>query len=478
MNDPMTAGQMTQADIPDGETVRFSEVVASFTYALDMTEGQPPGHCLRACRIGMEIGHVLNLSRQDLWNLYYAILLKDAGCSSNAARLFELYAADDRTTKKNFKTVDTDSLLQVARFVFSNTAMGHPLREKIGKIVNLAVHGEDLATEMFMARCERGAHIATEMGFNDDIAQAIRCLDEHWNGKGRPRGLKKEEIPLFSRIALLAQVADVFSYDGTPGKALQEIRKRSGSWFDPEIVDAFSRVAGSSRLWEEPASERLENQVMELEPMEFSQPADADRLDRVARAFGKIIDAKSPYTYGHSQRVGDFTYAMARGLGLTQPHSRWVRRGGFLHDLGKLGISNTILDKPGRLSGEEYELVKNHARYTEEILIRIGVFKTLSFIAGAHHERLDGGGYPRGLRAETIPVETRIISIADIFDALTEDRPYRKALSDDQAFSIMQDMRDKALDSRILDLFMDWRKSGGSLPSHESPDISRSAPTR
>ncbi len=459
MEDLEKAGIQWKADKTEEKSFRFSEVVASFTYALDMTEGQPPGHCLRSCRIGMEIGRHLSLSSQELWNLYYAILLKDAGCSSNAARLFELYSADDRTTKKNFKTVDTDSLLQVAKFVFSNTAMGHPLREKIGKIIHLAMHGEDLATEMFMARCERGAHIATEMGFNDEIAHGIRCLDEHWNGKGRPRGLKEEEIPLLSRIALLSQVADVFSFDENPGRAREEIKRRRGTWFDPELVDAFDHVSKNLLLWEELSSPNLEESVLEMEPLEYSRPADDDRLDQVSRAFGKIIDAKSPYTYGHSQRVGDFTYAMSKELGFSEAHSRWVRRGGFLHDVGKLGISNTILDKPGRLSGEEYEMVKNHARYTEEILIRIGVFRTMSFIAGAHHERLDGGGYPRGLRADRIPVETRIITIADIFDALTEERPYRKALSDDQAFSIMEDMRNTALDSRILDLFLDWRKS-------------------
>ena len=459
MEDLEKTGVRPDNSFKTGRAVRFSEVVASFTYALDMTEGQPPGHCLRSCRIGMEIGRHLNLSSRDLWNLFYAILLKDAGCSSNAARLFELYSSDDRITKKNFKSVDTDSLLQVAKFVFTNTAMGHPLREKIGKIVNLAMHGEDLATEMFMARCERGASIATEMGFNDEIAHGIRCLDEHWNGKGRPRGLREEEIPLLSRIALLSQVADVFSYDGTPGRAIEEIRKRRGTWFDPALVETFDRVSRNLALWEELSSPDLESIVMEMEPLEHALPADEDRLDQVSRAFGKIIDAKSPYTYGHSQRVGDFTYALSKELGLPEDRCRWVRRGGFLHDVGKLGISNTILDKPGRLSGEEYEMVKNHARYTEEILVRIGVFQELSFIAGAHHERLDGGGYPRGLRAEKIPVETRIITIADIFDALTEERPYRKALSDDQAFSIMEDMRDTALDSRILDLFLDWRKS-------------------
>ncbi len=440
----------------------YADVVASFTYALDLTEGQPPGHCLRSCVIGMAIGRKLGLSPEELWVLYYSILLKDAGCSSNAARLFELYAYDDRTTKKDFKTVDTDSLFQVAKFVFTHTAMGHPLREKIRKIVHLVKNGEALATEMFMARCERGAHIALEMGFNEDIAHAIRCLDEHWNGFGRPRGLREREIPLSSRIALLSQVADVFSYEATEEDALLELKKRRRTWFDPDVVDAFESVCRDKEFWVAMKSGQWEQHVRHLEPVGFSQVADEDRLDAIARAFGKIIDAKSPYTYGHSERVGNYTIAIAREMGLEEDRCRWIRRGGFLHDLGKLGVSNSILDKPGRLEGEEYALVQKHARYTEEILVRIGPFEALAFVSGAHHERLDGRGYPRGLSADQIPLDTRIISVADIYDALTEDRPYRKAMEEDKAFSILEEMRGGALDGQVLDVFRRLKK--GSQP--------------
>ena len=442
----------------------ISDVVSSFTYALDLTEGQPPGHCLRSCRIGMAIGQEMGLDQKTLWNLYYSILLKDAGCSSNAARLFELYASDDRQTKNDFKKVDTDSLFQVARFVFSHTALGHPLREKIDRILNLVRNGEELATEMFMARCERGAHIALEMGFNEDIAHAIRCLDEHWNGKGRPRALEGRDIPLLSRIALLSQVADVFSYGESPEQAVYELKKRKSSWFDPEVVEAFGNVSQKSELWEPLPPEELSDHVRSLEPSEYSLPANDERLDALSRAFGKIIDAKSPYTYGHSQRVGEYTMSIAKELGFSEDRCRWVRRGGFLHDLGKLGVSNTILDKPGRLSPEEYDIVQNHARYTEEILVRIGPFKTLSFVAGAHHERLDGKGYPRKLLAKEIPLETRIISVSDIYDALTEDRPYRKAMEDEKAFSILHDLRDSALDGKCVDLLMELKRQNRLLP--------------
>ncbi len=434
-------------------TITFSELIASLTYALDMTEGQPPGHCLRSCLIGMSVGREMGLGPEELWNLYYSILLKDAGCSSNAARLFELYGSDDRSTKNDFKTVDTDSVLQVANFVFSHTGLGKPLQEKFRRILNLAMNGEELARELFSARCERGANIAIELGFNERVAEAVRCLDEHWNGQGRPRGLIGDEIPLASQIALMAQVADVFSYGGEGLRSMTEVRKRRGSWFDPKVVSAFESVASRDDFWKEIEADGLERRVLELEPEGFSILADSESLDSVARAFGKIIDAKSPYTFGHSQRVGDYTMNVAKRMGFAPERCIWVRRGGFLHDLGKLGVSNAILDKPGKLDPEEYEAVKKHAQYTEEILCRIAPFRTLAAVSGAHHERLDGLGYPRGIAAPEICIETRIITVADIFDALTEERPYRKAMSFEEAFSILDGLKDKAVDRDCLDVF-------------------------
>lgn len=119
------------------------------------------------------------------------------------------------------------------------------------------------------------------------------------------------------------------------------------------------------------------------------------------------------------------------------------------------------------MSPEEYDIVQSHARYTEEILVRIGAFKTLSFVAGAHHERLDGAGYPRRLVAKEIPIETRIISVADIYDALTEDRPYRKAMEDVKAFSILHELKDSALDGRCVDILIDLKKCNRLLPGQD-----------
>ena len=175
-------------------------------------------------------------------------------------------------------------------------------------------------------------------------------------------------------------------------------------------------------------------------------PLDEDYLDDIATAFGQVVDSKSPYTSGHSARVALYTDMIAEELGLSGPRRRWLRRGALLHDVGKLGVSNSVLDKAGALDRVEWDAVKLHAEYSERILSRIDAFAELARVAGAHHERLDGTGYPRGLKADEINIETRIITTADIFDAITAERPYRGAIPVPKALEMMAQTVGTALD--------------------------------
>ena len=174
---------------------------------------------------------------------------------------------------------------------------------------------------------------------------------------------------------------------------------------------------------------------------------DEDYLDEIAAAFGQVVDSKSPYTAGHSGRGALYTDILAAQMGLSESRRRWLKRGALLHDVGKLGVSNAILDKPGKLDAQEWAAVQMHAAYTEEILGRIGAFRELAQVAGAHHERLDGKGYPRGLSGAEIALETRIITTADIFDAITAERPYRGAIPIAQTLDIMAKTVGTALDA-------------------------------
>ncbi len=425
--------------------LKLSELMSSLSYALDLTEGQPQGHCIRCCWIGMNIGQQMGMPSDQLWELYYVLLLKDLGCSSNASRICELYLTDDLTFKRDFKWVD-GSLPQVLRFVLRHTGSSAGIISRFKALSDIFAHGDAIAQELIQTRCTRGADIARRLRFDEPVARGIHALDEHWNGHGRPEGLAGNAIPLYARIALLSQVIDVVNCSDGASAALIEVQSRSGTWFDPSLVDAFAAAAKGIGFWETLNSPGIDKLILSLEPGEFEKDLDEDFFDDVAEAFGQVIDAKSPYTSGHSARVGLYTSLLAEDLGISPERQRWLKRGALLHDVGKLGVSNSILDKPGKLTEAEYEAVKLHAVYTGKILERVHAFDELARVSSGHHERLDGKGYPLGLMADQIALETRIITTADIFDAITAERPYRGALPIAKTMSIMKESIGTAID--------------------------------
>lgn len=428
------------------QNLKLAELMGALSHALDITEGQPEGHCVRCCWIGMHIGAKLGLDNGALWTLYYTLLLKDLGCSSNAARICELYASDDLTFKRDFKWVD-GSLPQVLRFVLRHTGPAAGLMDRLKSLGGILKNGNDIAQELIQTRCTRGADIARQLRFPESVAQGIHALDEHWNGQGRPEQLAGSAIPINARIALLAQVIDVHNAATGRATAVAEVQARRGSWFDPSLVDAFVALSHGAAFWEMLDSPGLEPAVYALEPGGHEVRVDEDYLDDITEAFGQVVDAKSPFTAGHSARVGLYTALLGEAMNVPEARRRWLKRGALLHDVGKLGVSNCILDKPGKLDAAEWRAVQRHASYTEAILSRVRIFDELAVVSAAHHERLDGKGYPKGMAGADIALETRIITTADIFDAITAERPYRGAVPLDKTLTIMAETVGTAIDA-------------------------------
>ena len=413
-----------------------AELLGALSYALDLTEGQPQGHCIRCCWIGTRIGEVLNLPADMLGDLYYTLLLKDLGCSSNAARICELYLADDISFKRDFKIID-GSLSSALRFVFAKTGLESGLSERIRAIVNILQNGGEISHSLIETRCHRGADIAARMRFSEAVQNGILSLDEHWDGSGKPEGLKAHDIPVISNIALLAQVIDIFHTENGVTAALREAAARAGDWFDPALVDAFLQAQSDPDFWSALVSPDIEARVFAMRPGLASEMVDEDYLDEVAAAFSDVVDAKSPFTADHSNRVTFYTDMIAEELGLDAGHRRWLRRAALLHDLGKLGVSNQVLDKPGKPDEAEWASIRRHPVQSEAILARVAAFADIAPVAAAHHERLDGKGYPYGLSGDEICLEARILTVADVFDALSAERPYRAAMPISRALSIL-----------------------------------------
>ena len=412
--------------------IALSGVIGALSHALDIAEGQPPGHAVRSCLIGMRLAAELELDATERSDLFYALLLKDAGCSANANRMAALFAADDRGAKATSKLIDWTDRRAALLWSLRTAAPGEGLRRRIEVLRGLRDEGE--VTRSFMeARCDRGAEIARMLFLSEATAAAIRSLDEHWDGRGMPDGLRGQEIPLAARIACLAQTVEAFHADGGVKAARAIARRRKGRWFDPALVDAFMGFCDDREFWAQ-----LETpDVSRWEPAEVAIAADDARLDRIAEAFARVIDAKSPFTARHSERVAEIADGIAAALGFDRDQRRILRRAALLHDIGKLAISNRILDKPGKLSAEEFRAIQTHPAHTLSILRRAPCFAQLADLAANHHEKLDGSGYPRALAGAELDVPMRVLAVADIYEALTADRPYRGPMGVDEALAII-----------------------------------------
>ena len=432
---PFPAGPERSSPAEEGH-VATSEVLASLSRALDLTEGQPLGHSVRACLIGMRLGQEAGLGDEQLAELYYALLLKDAGCSSNAARIATLFGSDDHTVKPRMKVVDWDDRLRLAVATWQASGMRQALGARVRHFIGIA-REERMTQSLIQVRCERGADIARRLGFPEGTAEAIRSLDEHWNGNGHPEGKRGDEIPLMSRILNIAQTVEVFWGSEGPVATESMLRERRGRWFDPALTDRVLGWLHDARFWSTVQSPDVEDRVVALEPARRARPLDERGLDDIAEAFADIIDAKTPYTFRHSSGVAMYACAIGERLGFGAEDLVRTRRAALLHDIGKLGVSNRILDKNGPLDAEERRAVERHPVFTWEILRRVGAFSDFARQAAMHHEKLDGTGYPWNVGADELDPLSRVLAVADIYEALTATRPYRAGMPVEKALGIL-----------------------------------------
>lgn len=360
-----------------------AEVLDALSRALDLTGGQRRGHAARTALIAGRLGVELGLTEDQFESLHYAALLKDSGGSADAPR--------------------------------AHPAVGDGQRR------------------------ERGAQIARQLGFSAEACDAIRHMDERWDGG--------KEIPILARVLALAQTLEVSVSERGLEDAFDAILDRR---FDPEVIRAAGVVRADRSFWERHHRLRVDPALVLPTPA-LAGKLPVGSLDDVCTAFAEIVDAKSSFTAAHSSRVAEYAVAVGRHMGLGPAKIAEIRRAALLHDIGKLGIPNAILDKPGRLTPEEFEIVKRHPRFTLEILSPIRGFARIAAIASAHHERLDGTGYWRGLRAEDLDVEMRILAVADVFDALSARRPYREALPIESALDRLRRSAGSHLDPACVE---------------------------
>jgi putative nucleotidyltransferase with HDIG domain len=417
--------------------ISLSEVISALSYALDLTEGAVHGHALRSCLLGMRIAEEMRLPSELTTSLYYALLLKDIGCSSNAGRMYQDVGAAERVAR-------------IFRFGGARSGVSRSGVSRFGAARFGSQHKSDV--EMIGLRCDRGASIVSKLGMGPLAAQAVKCLDEHWDGSGYPERLKAEQIPLLARICAVAQYLDMFAVGRDMQGAMDTLQQRSGTWFDPEVVRVAGSLHGRGALWAgcDDCQDEIRRAVLDLDPGRRHR-LEASEIDLICEAFSDVVDTKSNFTFRHSMGVADAAFGIAQRVGLKAERAQLTRRAALLHDIGKLSVSNSILDKKSQLSEAEWEAIKLHPGLTRSILERIGPFREIAVIAGEHHEKLDGSGYPNRLMAPELSIEARIVAVADVYSALLEDRPYRPGLEVDQIVSIMKKLVPYKLDQDCFD---------------------------
>lgn len=448
----------------DGYRLHLSEVISALSYALDITEGQPKGHSARTCMLGMRLAQEIGLPMRERSALFYTLLLKDLGCSSTAPKVCYLFGTDERIIKRDLKMIDWTRLWDSTTYIARHVAPGGSFLSRVARFLAVAKDGQRGAKELIGLRCDRGASIARQLQLPEETAPAIRALDEHWDGRGYPQELKGEQIPLLGRILCIAQTVEVFWKGHGLDAALDMARQRKGTWFDRQLVEAFESIRNDAGFWHQMAAHDPAGQVCAFEPQDLTLPADGNRLDRIAEAFGQVIDAKSPWTHCHSAGVAEVSVGIGEVLGFAQPRLRNLRRAALLHDIGKLGVSNLILDKPGKLDADEMTKMRRHPEYTYQILRRVRGFGALTELAASHHERLDGNGYHRGRDATQLTLDMRVLAVADMYEALAARRPYRQDLSGDQVMDILTRQSGAGICPQVFDALKAWLAHSHFVP--------------
>jgi putative nucleotidyltransferase with HDIG domain len=364
----------------------YAGLLEALTRVMGSAKGYLRDHGPMVAMLASQLGRELGLSKADCSGLFFAAVLSDMGMVGLAEDAWENPTPE----------LSSDVRRRVER---------HPQRseERVKGIPHL-----------------------------EDLAPLLRHHHEWWDGSGYPDGLLGEEIPIGARILRIADTVAALGEkrphrSALSPEAIAEVVEASrGKEFGPEITDcylALHRAEEIPNFDHEAYRHTVLRSAESLLPEEVSPLSTSQLLSIVAN----LIDAKDPYTAGHSRRVAVLTVAVAEQLGLNE-HTRSVLwAGGYLHDLGKLAVPLRVLAKSGRLTGEEFEFIKAHPSDGAEILESIPTLQHLTPGVRYHHERWDGGGYPEGLSGERIPLVAQIMAVCDSYDAMTSTRAYRNS---------------------------------------------------
>jgi HD-GYP domain-containing protein (c-di-GMP phosphodiesterase class II) len=410
--------------------------------------GHPMEHVLRQSFIALRLAERVGLGAPERQVVHYSSMLAWVGCHVDAYEQAKWFG-DDQAVKHDIRQIDLGKPLETAAFVLRHIGQGRPLLERARLGVNFLADGRRGMGVMFENHWRAAEALAARLGLGQRVRDSVEQTFERWDGKGEPHGVRGEEVLMSSRLVNLADVVAVYHQLGGVAAAVAVAKARSGTQFDPALVELFCGTA--KELFDELDSATSWDAVMTAEPALDKELSDTE-FDAALEAIGDFVDLKSPHTIGHSRSVADLASEAARVWGMPEPEMTTLRRAALVHDLGRLGVSNAIWDKETPLTRAEAERIRLHPYFTERMLAFSPALAGLAAVAVQHHERLDGSGYPRGLTADALTSAGRVLAVADRYRSKAETRPHRRAACPEEVRTDLRaEVRAGRLDGEAVD---------------------------
>jgi len=405
------------------QPIRAAEVIGALSLATDLGTGQPLEHALRTAVLAVRLGELAGASVEQLADTYYVALLHASGCTSNGHEAIQVYD-DDIAHRAAFFLIDSTNPAEVLAFYRASIGAGRPPEVREALIQEAIANAGPRAREGFATMCEVAQRFARWLELGVNVQAALEYVFARWDGRGFP-DVRGDALPLPIRLLHVARDISLFLSASGPDEARGVIERREGAAYEPRLaslaVGNFADlIAGLDEvhMWE---------QALESEPLPKRWIA-GEHVDAAFTAIAALTGLKSPWFREHSTGVAELAEAAAWRMGLPAGSVTAVRRAALAHDLGRVGVSNAIWEKPGPLGFGEWERVRLHPHFTERAFSQSPALAPIGLLAGSHHERLDGSGYHRGTSGQGLGQSARILASADCYAAMREARPYRPAL--------------------------------------------------
>lgn len=443
------------------ELVRLAELLAAVSHATDLADDVPFESALSDALTSLQLARLAGLSGEDLTDVYYLALLYHLGCTASADRQASVAAGDDVSSRRWFSEADYTDRGELIRLAATRVAREWGPLARARAVAGLITAPRDLVVESFAAICEVGARLGERLGVGPRVTEALQHAYARWDGRVfflLPSG---EEISLFARLVHLVHVAQTFHRLHGPAAADEVVRTRRAGEFDPALSDLW--LAHSAELLRPLGEESIWEAALAAEP-EPHRLVPRSHIDAVSAALADFVDLKASHTVGHSARIAELADTVAEAVGVAGAERADLRRAAQVHDLGCVSVPNRIWTKRGPLNRAEWERVRLHPYHSQRVLVGAEPLRRVGELAGMHHERLDGSGYQSGLPAAAIPLPARVLAVAEAYQSMVEERPWRPALTvDEAARELSEGARAGRLDRRVAEAVLDLagrRRSG------------------